>query len=184
MVTKKVIRLLIAGFLLIVSTCSIASATSKLNGLDNVLVDFELLDQNSHSVKAQDFLGKYVLLGFGFTHCGHVCPVMAATMSKVLRETDKEVAGIFVSVDTERDTPAVTHRFAASFGENMLGLSGSYQQIAIAVKNFKASFAVTKTQRSYTVQHTSNIYVIDPEGKLVGLFALNAAPSEILKVID
>lgn len=150
-----------------------------VHGLRGVKVVFELPDHEGKLVTEGDFVGKFMLLGFGFTRCEHVCPVMAANMAKVLRSVNKEAVGIFISVDTERDTPAITHRYAQGFSRKIVGLGGSYNQVSTAAGNFMVSYVVTKTQNNYTVQHSSNIYLIDPTGKLVGTFALNADSADI-----
>lgn len=147
------------------------------HGID---VDFELLDRDGNIVTDEDFLGRYVLLGFGFTNCAHICPMMVLNMGKALKMTSHEAAGIFVSVDTERDTPAITDTYASNFGETMIGLSGSYEQVSAAAENFKVSFAVTKTQANYTVQHTANVYVIDPAGELLDVFTFATEPDVLL----
>ena len=149
---------------------------TNVHGID---IAFELLDRDGNLVTAEDFRGRYVLLGFGFTHCAHICPMMALNMGKALKMTDQDAAGIFISVDTERDTPAVTDTYAANFGETMVGLGGNYEQVSAAAENFKVSFAVTKTQANYTVQHTANVYVINPDGKLLDVLSF-ATPAEDL----
>jgi protein SCO1/2 len=150
---------------------------TNFHGID---IAFELLDRDGTLVSAEDFRGRYVLLGFGFTHCAHICPMMVLNMGKALKMTDVDAAGIFISVDTERDTPAVTDAYASNFGDAMMGLGGSYEQVSAAAENFKASFAVTKTQANYTVQHTANVYVIDPEGELVDIYTFST-PAETLQ---
>lgn len=147
--------------------------------LDDIVVEFELTDRDGNIVSAEDFRGRYVLLGFGFTHCPAVCPMMALNMGKALRDTKTEAAGIFVSVDTERDSPAVTDEYASKFGERMMGLGGSIEQINTAASNFKVSYAVTKTQNNYTVQHTANVFLIDPRGNLADVFTFST-PAETL----
>ena len=146
-------------------------------------VAFELLDRNGALVTAEDFRGRHVLLGFGFTNCVHVCPMMALNMGKALKMTDRDAAGIFISVDTERDTPAVTDTYASNFGEAMIGLGGSYEQISAAAENFNVSFAVTKTQANYTVQHTANIYVIDPDGELMDVLTFATSAEDLLAAL-
>ena len=106
--------------------------------------------------------------------------MMALNMGKALRDMESEAAGIFVSVDRERDTPAVTDDYASRFGERMLGLSGSIEQINAAANNFKVSYVVTKTQNNYTVQHTSNVFLIDPQGSLADVFSFST-PAETLE---
>jgi len=142
-------------------------------------VAFELQDRDGNLVTADDFRGRYVLLGFGFTNCAHICPMMVLNMGKALKMTDHDAAGIFISVDTERDTPVITDTYASNFGDTMTGLSGSYEQVSAAAENFKVSFAVTKTQANYTVQHTANVYVINPDGELLDVLTF-ATPAEDL----
>jgi cytochrome oxidase Cu insertion factor (SCO1/SenC/PrrC family) len=155
------------------------SDPSTSDPLADIIVEFELTDRDGRIVSAEDFRGRYVLLGFGFTHCPHICPMMARNMGRALRNTDKDAAGIFVSVDTERDSPEVTDEYASRFGEAMMGLGGSIEQINVAAGNFKVSYAITKTQNSYTVQHTANVYLIDPEGRLADVFPFST-PAETL----
>lgn len=159
------------------------NAASAADNAEAVAV-FELVDNNGNTVSQGDYRGQYVLLAFGFTNCPHVCPMMAANMAGVLRIVEQESTGIFVSVDTERDTPEIVQKYASSFNEDMIGLTGSYHQINAAVDNFNATYVVSKSQKSYTVQHTSNIFVIDPDGLIIETFPLNARPSEIAAVIN
>lgn len=157
----------------------VAGAREFSDPLKDIVVEFELTDRDGNVVSLRDFRGGYVLLGFGFTHCPAVCPMMALNMGKALRDMESEAAGIFVSVDRERDTPAVTDDYASRFGERMLGLSGSIEQINAAANNFKVSYVVTKTQNNYTVQHTSNVFLIDPQGGLADVFSFST-PAETL----
>jgi len=166
-------------------TGALAAATANNEPVGNanmhgINVNFELLDRDGNVVTAENFLGRYVLLGFGFTRCAHICPMMALNMGKALSLTDLDAAGIFVSVDTERDSPAVADDYASKFGDRMIGLGGSYEQVSAAAANFKVSFAVTKTQDNYTVQHTANVYVIDPAGELADVLTFTAAPETFL----
>ncbi len=164
-----------------------AAATTDHELLDNahgINVEFELLDRDGNVVTDEDFLGRYVLLGFGFTNCAHICPMMALNMGKALAMSNLDAAGIFVSVDTERDSPEVTDSYASHFGASMIGLSGSYAQVSAAAKNFKVSFAVTKTQANYTVQHTANVYVISPSGELLDVFTFTTEPEILLGALQ
>ena len=164
---------------------AVAADTANHESLDSanahgIDVEFELLDRDGNVVTDEDFLGRHVLLGFGFTHCAHICPMMALNMGKALEMTDLDAAGIFISVDTERDSPEMTDNYASNFGDNMIGLGGSYAQVSAAATNFKVSFAVTKTQDNYTVQHTANVYVIGPAGELIDVFTFATSPDVLL----
>ncbi len=158
-------------------------APATVLGDHGVVVDFELVDRDGALVRDEDFRGRHVLLGFGFTHCEHICPLMALNMGRVVEAAGTEITGIFVSVDTERDTAAITDDYAGHFSDAMLGLSGSIEQINAAAKNFKVSYAVTKTQDAYTVQHTANVFLIDPNGELVDVFNFSTSPENILEAI-
>lgn len=147
--------------------------------LADIVVDFELVGRDGATVTAADFLGRQILLGFGFTHCPAVCPMMALNMGKALRDTEVDAVGIFVSVDTERDSPAITDAYAARFGERMLGLGGNVSQINAAANNFKVSYVVTKTQNAYTVQHTANVFLIGPDGRLIDVFDFSTPAEEL-----
>ena len=152
--------------------------------LGDIVVEFDLIDRNGNVVSVEDFQGQYILLGFGFTHCPTVCPMMVLNMGKALREVEANAMGIFVSVDTERDSPTTTDDYASRFGEHMMGLGGSIEQINTAVSNFKVSYAVTKTQNNYTVQHTANVYLIDPLGKLVDVFTFSTPADALIQAMQ
>lgn len=156
-----------------------AVAADAESPLDAVSAEFELVDRNGEFVSIDQFRGRNLLLAFGFTHCQHICPMIAANMARALRATDKPAAGIFISVDTERDTPANTDDYARAFDERIIGLSGSYSQVAEAAKNFQVTFVVTKSEDSYTVQHTPSIFLIGPDGDIIDVFAMNAASDDI-----
>lgn len=161
----------------IAATVEVAVADDML---DDVRVAFELTSRDGKIVRYEGFRGKYALLAFGFTHCAHICPMIAANMSRVLKASDKDAVGIFISVDTERDSPAITDDYARRFGESMVGLSGTYAQVSAAAKNFNVTFVVTKSEDNYTVQHTPSIFLIGPDGGLIDVYALNT-PTDVIE---
>lgn len=152
------------------------------NPLEDIVVDFELVARDGRTVTAEDFLGSHVLLGFGFTHCPDVCPLMVLNMGEAVRDTD--AVGIFISVDTERDSPEITDRYASRFGERMVGLSGNVSQINAAANNFRVSYVVTKSQNNYTVQHSANVFLIDPDGQVVDVFNFSTPGEELVAAIS
>ena len=158
-------------------------ATGFGDPLQDIVVAFDLVDRDGGMVRAEDFRGRHVLLGFGFTHCPAVCPMMALNMGRALKDTEADAVGIFVSVDTERDSPKITDEYASRFGERMLGLSGNVSQINAAATNFKVSYVVTKTQNNYTVQHSANVFLIDPDGRLVDVFSFSTPGEELAAAI-
>jgi protein SCO1/2 len=157
-----------------------ASAIAADDVFAELSTEFSLLDADGAAVTLDSFHGKNVLLTFGFTHCQHICPMIAANMARALKGSEKEAVGIFVSVDTERDTPAITTAYARGFGTQMTGLGGSHEQVATAARNFGVTFVVTKSEDNYTVQHTPSIFLIGPDGDMVDVFAMNTPTSDII----
>ena len=160
-----------------------AGQPSFVSPLNDIIVDFELVDRHGNLVSSEDFLGEYLLLGFGFTHCPDVCPMMALNMGKALRDTEVKAKGIFVSIDTERDTPTITDEYVSRFGDDLIGLGGSIDQINAVANNFKVSYAITKTQNNYIVQHTSNVFLIDPLGKLIDVYTFSTPAQTLIEAM-
>lgn len=159
------------------------NAAEIMSALSGVNVDFELVDREGNLVRDDDFRGRYVLLGFGFTRCTDVCPLMALNMARVLQQIDQPAAGVFISVDTERDPPEAVDDYTKRFDERIVGLSGSVEQINETIRNFNARYVVTKSENGTTVQHTSHLYAIDPEGQLIEVFAFMTPVEEITAVL-
>ena len=166
------------------STTGAENAAEVMSALAGIEFDFELLDRDGNLVRDEDFLGRHVLLGFGFTRCTDVCPLMALNMARVLRAIEQPAAGVFVSVDTERDSPETVDNYTRSFDERIVGLSGSVEQINATIRNFNATYVVTKTEDGTTVQHTSHIYAIDPDGRLIDVFAFMTPTQEVTEALN
>jgi len=172
------IAVLIIGSMLAVSL-PISAATAEQDVFSELTARFDLLSADGIEVSLSSYRGKNVLLAFGFTHCQHICPMIAANMARALKASNTEAIGIFVSVDTERDTAAITNDYARGFGDRMIGLGGSYKQVAVAARNFGVTFVVSKSEDSYTVQHTPSIFLIGPDGTIVEVFAMNTPTDDI-----
>ena len=163
----------------IIASSATAEPVPEVDVLEGIEADFDLVGAAGQRVTDEDLEGHYVLLVFGFTHCPYVCPTMTAAIATALSQSASGGIGVFVSVDTERDTPEVANAYAARFGDGMIGLSGSYEEVSKAANNFKVTFAVTKTQTAYTVQHTASIYLIQPNGELKEVFPMDASPATL-----
>jgi protein SCO1/2 len=169
----------IHNFLIVLLLVAMPAVAENPPELGAVNAAFELLNGDGEAVQFGDYAGQNVLVAFGFTNCAHICPMIAANMARAIRASDKDVIGLFISVDTERDSPATTAAYAQKFGDKMIGLSGSYQQVSDAAQNFGVSYVVTKSQNNYTVQHTPSIFLIGPDGELVDTFAMNTPSADI-----
>jgi protein SCO1/2 len=177
---RILIRLSILGMLLLCGSPAIA-ADAPQGTFD---VEFELTGASGEAFTQQNLHGKYTLLAFGFTNCQHICPMMVANMGLALKLAPENSLGVFISVDTERDTPEIAHEYASNFHSSLVGLSGTFEQVRTAANNFNVSFVVTKSQKAYTVEHTSDIILISPEGEVIDTFALNANPESIAAAMN
>jgi protein SCO1/2 len=162
----------------------IAPSTAEETVFAAIKVEFDLVDRNGVATTYEEFRGKNVLLAFGFTHCLHICPMVAAKMAAAIDVAEKDSVGVFISVDTERDSPAITDDYAKKFGAAMTGLSGSHAQVAAVANNFNATFVVTKSEDAYTVQHTPGIFLISPDGELIDVFPMNTAADKIAQAMQ
>jgi cytochrome oxidase Cu insertion factor (SCO1/SenC/PrrC family) len=137
---------------------------------------FTLVDHTGKTVTDQDFRGRYMLIYFGFTHCPDVCPsglqVMAAALDKVGAKAD-QVTPILITVDPERDTPEQLASYVSSFHPRLVGLTGSQEQVAAAIKAYRVyakRVEDPKSSAGFTYDHTSLIYLMDREGAYVAHF--------------
>lgn len=129
------------------------------------------LESDHGPVSLGEFKGKYVLLYFGYSYCPDVCPTTLSDMKRVKAALDPEgslIQGIYVSVDPRRDTPARMGEFARFYHPSFIGLSGSMESVQQAADAYQIVFRYNDAESStnYTVDHTSRITVIDPDGNL------------------
>ena len=148
-------------------------ARAAFNGIDvsgaDYGKDFRLQDPSGRTRTLADFKGQAVLLFFGFTQCPDVCPTAlerAAQARALLGALGQRVQVVFVTVDPERDTPAVLQAYTSAFDPSFLGLHGTLEETAALAKNFKAHYKKVPTGSSYTMDHTALSYVYDPAGRL------------------
>jgi protein SCO1/2 len=133
--------------------------------------DFSLPDAEGRVRTLKDFQGKAVVVFFGYTQCPDVCPTTMAEIAeakKLLGADGAKVAGVFITVDPERDTPQLLKAYVANFGPDMVALRGSAEQTAAVAKDFKVFYRRVEGRApgSYFMEHTAASYVFDPQGKL------------------
>jgi cytochrome oxidase Cu insertion factor (SCO1/SenC/PrrC family) len=137
---------------------------------------FSLTDQNGRRVSEKDFLGRHMLVFFGFTYCPDICPtelqVMTAALDAMGPEGEK-IQPVFVSIDPERDTPEVLKSYVENFGPRLIGLTGTPEEIAAVAKAYRVYYAKAGDQSSpdsYLMDHSSIIYLMGPDGRFVKHF--------------
>lgn len=133
-----------------------------------------------------DFPGRLQLITFGYTFCPDVCPTTLATITQVLTllgDKADRVQPIFISVDPERDTPAVLGRYTAFFDPRILGLTGSPELVRAAANHFQVTYRKflepgQPTDR-YSVDHTAGMFVLSPDGGYVARFGYTTPAAQI-----
>jgi protein SCO1 len=133
--------------------------------------EFALTDHNGQARTLADFKGKAVVVFFGFTQCPDVCPTTLAEMTEAVKQLGSDgnkLQVLFITIDPERDTPELLKKYVPAFHPSFLGLTGNAEAIAKVAKEFKVFYqkSAGKTPGSYTMDHTSNSYVFDPQGRV------------------
>jgi protein SCO1 len=144
---------------------------------------FRLVDQNGRTVTDADLKGKWSLVYFGYTHCPDACPTALNDIAIALDQLGPKreaVRSVFITVDPERDTPEVLKEYVTSFDAQILALSGSPEEIARAAKAYRVYYAKhPEPGGDYSMDHSSVIYVMDPEGRFTASFTHQSTPEEI-----
>ena len=140
--------------------------------------DFELINTENKPFSQEDFIGNWNLIFFGFSFCPDICPITMSLLAKVQSslETDEKskVDFFMVTVDPARDSPAALRKYLDNFSKTFIGLTGTLDQIYNFSTQVNAPFSPVLNQEGshYTVDHSGNIILINPEGKLAGIFKM------------
>jgi protein SCO1/2 len=129
----------------------------------------QLTDHQGRERRLEDFRGKAVVLFFGFTHCPDVCPTTLADVAAALKQLGPDaqrVQVLFVTVDPERDTRELLAKYVTAFDPRFLGMYGDAAATQRTAKEFKIYYEKRKAGDSYSVDHSGQTYVIDPQGRL------------------
>lgn len=135
---------------------------------------FRLVDQNGVEVTERVMLGRPAVVFFGFTYCPDICPTTLASMTALLGRLggDADKLGVFfVSVDPERDTPALLKTYLASFDPRIRALTGSDERLRALTRPLGVHYARVGTGDSYSVDHTASVFLLDAEGRFRGTIA-------------
>jgi protein SCO1/2 len=150
------------------------------------LPEFSLLDQVGRPFRREDFAGQWSLAFFGFTHCPDICPLTLQVLSGAHRTL--VAAGqtpvpriVFISVDPDRDTPEVIGQYVGHFGADIIGISGSIDELRKLTSALGIFFQTSpQSGENYSVDHSAAVLLIDPEGRFRAVFS---APHEIDKFV-
>ncbi len=131
---------------------------------------FQLVDQNGRPADQSLLRGKWSAVFFGYTYCPDVCPTTLQTLAQAQGQLGAKAANlqvVFVSVDPARDTPAQikTYLSTPAFPKGTIGLTGAETQVAAAAKAYRVYYQKAGQGEGYAVNHSSIIYLMNPEGK-------------------
>jgi len=143
---------------------------------------FHLIDQNGKPRTDADFRGQYMLVYFGYTSCPDVCPTTLQAITNAMGKLGADAAKvtpIFITVDPQRDTPDVLKAYASNFDPRLVALTGSAAEIAAAAKAYRVYYAKVGSGADYSMDHSSIVYLMGPDGKYLGHFGMDATAADI-----
>lgn len=156
-----------------------ANANQNINDI-KINSNFELLDQNNKKITKANLLGSPTVLFFGFTYCPDVCPTTLQSLSVLIDKLGKDnnkLKFYFVSVDPERDTPAVLKDYLSSFHPKINALTGKQKDLDVLIKSFSIYAKKVKLDsNNYTIDHTASLILIDKNTNFVGTITYEEKP--------
>ena len=156
-------------------------------------LEFTLTGPEGATVESRSLRGKPALIFFGFTNCPHVCPTTLTQLSVIRKALGAEADNIqiaLVSVDPERDTPAVMKSYTASFGPWLLGLTGSEESLTSLRESYGvyAAMESSDSKGAYNVMHSTAVFAFDAKGRARLLISdvndVDAVVSDLKQLID
>jgi protein SCO1/2 len=151
------------------------------------------LVSGTRTLTLSSFLGQAVLVGFGFTSCPDICPTTlsswAAAFAALAPTERQRVAGLFISVDPERDSPTHVQRYASFFDARIVGATGSRAQIDAATSVFGAPYVIRREAGpdaggDTAVDHAASSWIVAPDGHIAAKIPFGATPDVITRALQ
>lgn len=148
---------------------------------------FSLIDHTGAPADESILKGKVSLVYFGFTHCPDVCPtdlLNAVAAQDKIAEDGGSAQLVFVSVDPERDDPETVSSYVGAFSDDLIGLTGTPEQVAQAAKAYEVIYAKSPLadpadQTSYEIIHSTYLYAVGPDAKELWRFPSKTPPDVV-----
>ncbi len=149
---------------------------------------FTLTNHKGETVTDASFRGRYMLVFFGYGYCPDICPTELANMAAAmdyLGPAADTVQPVFISVDPARDTPEYLAQYVAHFHPKLVGLTGTASEIQKIAKAYRVFYAKMPSEDpdGYLINHSSFVYLMDPDGTHLALFRHQTDPKEMADAI-
>lgn len=159
----------------------------RTSGEADIGGSFALNNHNGTRVIDKDFRGQLMIVYFGYTFCPDVCPLDMVRLTAALdllegRGADLAlIQPLFITIDPTRDSPRILSKFVAAFHPRLMGLTGSHLRIKQAAEAYKVYYAKAPGggEKDYLMNHSSNIYVMGPNGKYITFFSSLDTPESM-----
>jgi len=150
---------------------------------------FTLTDHKGQPYTHENFKHHWTLLFFGFTHCPYICPTTMTELARTFTAIEKRfkqnpLQVVMVSLDPERDTVKRMGEYVTSFNKKFIGVTGDREQINKVSRDFNVismRIPPTGSFKKYDIDHSATIMMINPEGKLTGIFSMPHNADEIAR---
>ncbi len=195
----KLVFALTAGTLIGVGAAALVASKldearpSDVEGLlwpdPKVVQPFSLVDHRGEPFTLEQLKGRWSFLFFGYTNCPDVCPTILSMLDKVAQELGKEstsnrdVQFVFVSVDPVRDTPELLRKYVGNFNPSFIGVTGAKESLTSLTRQLGiyAESEPPDAHGDYSVDHGSPVLLIDPAGRLLGVFQSPRGPLDVVE---
>lgn len=154
---------------------------------------FELVGEDGETVRWSDFEGRYRTIYFGYAYCPDICPTdvqRAMAGLKLFEEENPELGAqvqpLFVSVDPERDTPAVLREFTDSFHPRLIGMTGDRETLKQVAKDFGTTYSRGEDQPGggYLVNHQGYTLLFGPSGEPLAMLPTDLGPEAVAEELE
>jgi len=183
------VRLLISLSILFGPALIIGESSANAASAVTIGGPFKLSMPDGTAVTDLTYRGKWLLVYFGYTSCPNSCPTTLLDIATALKELGPDAAKVqplFITIDPQRDTPQVMQQYTQSFDPRIVGLIGTPQQIAAAAQEYGAYYLRHNTgpgDNDYVMDHSTYLYVMDPEGKFVHAFHSDTSSERIADLL-
>ncbi|MGB1402437.1 MAG: SCO family protein [Porticoccaceae bacterium] len=140
-----------------------------------IFSDFELIDHRGEVFNIDRFRDTWTMVFFGFTNCPDICPTTLAILNDTyskMKESEKEkLQVVMISLDPERDTVEALAEYVPYFNDQFIGVTGNKHLIRRLTAEINIAYnKVPLAGDDYTVDHSTQLVLINPKGHYHGFF--------------